>query len=61
MSEFDENIQDKSDSIRVSKTAKGTATWDIKIRSKDLTDDTEKEKVVKRIKEIWNNLTTQFP
>jgi len=52
---------EKPDSIKVSRTAKGTATWEIKIRSKDLTDPNEQENVEKSIEKIWKELKSRFP
>ncbi len=59
--EKDEFVEEKPDSVKVSRTAKGTATWEIKIRSKDLTNPEEQAKVLKSQETIWNSLKTRFP
>jgi len=56
-----EQFDDKPDSVKVSRTAKGTATWEIKIRSKDLTDPEEQAKVESSIEAIWLKLKSKFP
>lgn len=57
----DEENQEKPDSIKISRTAKGLATWEIKIRSHDLTVPEEQERVKKNLEKIWNDLKMRFP
>lgn len=54
-------IDEKTDSVRISRTAKGTATWEIKIYSKNLTLSGEQENIQKALEEMWNNLKKRFP
>lgn len=57
----DEENQERPDSVKISRTAKGTATWEIKVRSKDLTIPEEQERVRKVLEKVWNDLKARFP
>lgn len=52
--------EDKSDSVRVSKTASGKYTADVKVYSKDLLEEHNQDAVVQAIADIYVKLGTKF-
>lgn len=58
---FGDDSVEKPDSIEIRRTAKGKATWTIKIRSKDLTEEKNQKEVIETHQKIWNELKKQFP